>query len=127
MAPLSVEQTSNILNGNADDVYKTIKAVTVSNRTEVSHVVDVTYGQLFSIFDRIANDGPLVSGMLEEAYKNTIEIEGGATYSSRIFPFTVEIEKHIGEFGGAIPGPVRQKLTPAILSYIVHHFGNKRI
>ena len=122
-----MEQTKAILNSSPGNVYKTVRALTVADGKEASHTVEITYGQLFSIFAKVAADAALVAGLLEEARKDTIEIAGGATSSSSVFPFTKEIEDHVGEIGGPIPATVSGRVTPAIFSFIVHRFGNKEI
>jgi len=127
IAQLSADEIENILKGNPADVYMTVRGSTVSEEGFVDHTCVVTNGDLVSIFESVGRDVNLVAGIVEEARLDTKEIASGTLSSSRPFPFDRELQEHIGKRGGAIAVIVAQNLRPAILSYVIHRFGNKSI
>ncbi|KAA0686469.1 hypothetical protein DTW90_34100 [Neorhizobium sp. P12A] len=126
-AYFSVDHVRSVLDGDPSAIYTTARGTTVGAQGMVRHKVGVTNADLISIFESISNDNLLIEGILEEARLDDIELAGGALSSSRLFPFSREMQMHLGGLGQPIPDIVALELRSAICSFVVHRFGNHSI
>ncbi|KAA0686468.1 hypothetical protein DTW90_34095 [Neorhizobium sp. P12A] len=127
LAALRPEDVNGIIGGDPDGIYRTIRGSTATKAGIIDHVVQVSNADLALIFKEVSKDADLVRRVLEEARLDSIEIAGGATSSTRPIQFTTEMLAYAKRLGGEIPGVVATNLRPAVISFIIHRFGNKLV